>query len=460
MKENIKYNFIYKCVAVFFPFIISLYISRSLGAEKVGALAVALNRTSYFVSLAALGIPNYGIREVARRRNDICATKKLIYELLIISAISTLVSLLIFWLYINMLHVENTRIYFIYGSLIVANIISVDWYFFGNEKYKYIAIRSLIVKIVSFCLILLCVHDSDDYYIYAVLYCVGIIGNSFFNIVYLLKDVGIYNGVISFKPHIKPILYMFFSVIAVDLYSKIDISMLGIYNDNYSVACYSYSVKLVKMLAVVFFSFTSVVLPRLSKGKEGHNEKDVSSIIRIIIILCFGTMIGIYSISDNITLVLWGKEYEGSIIILKILAPLVFICPLGNLFGVQILTSFNAEKTLLYTNILGLIINVCCNFLMIPRYGYIGAAFASVMCEFTVMIVQWIVSKKYIKIHIETVFLIKVAISGIVLFYVEKMIHNMFGNSIIDILVSILAGLFGYFGILFLLHLPMKMHST
>lgn len=450
MTQNIKYNLIYKFIAVFFPFIVSLYIARVLGAVCVGKLAVALNRTSYFVSLASLGMLNYGIREIARTKSDINKEKKVVKELLTINIISSFLAIILFWLYLMIRRAYDFRMYALYSSLILGNMINVEWYFFGNEKYKYIAMRSLVVKVITTILIFLLVKEQGDYLKYVAFYCLGIIGNYLFNICYMLQDIGIYRGKLSIKTHIKPIMVLFLSSLSVDLFSRIDISMLSYWEDSYSIACYSYSVKLVKMVAVVFFSFTSIVLPRISSS-DGEKTRNIviGLIYKLVFILGAGTMIVIICGSNNVVHLLWGKEYDEAIPIMKFLSPIVFICPIGNLFGVQLLTALDEEKKLLYSNFIGIIINVLLNMIFIPRYGTIGAAIASIMCETSVAIVQFLFVRKKIELRTSSMYYVKVCVALMALFCVEKKLVTWFRTDLITIFMSILVGALVYLGLLF-----------
>lgn len=55
----------------------------------VGKVASAQNIASYFVTLAALGLPSYGVREFAKVRDNKAERDKLFTELLLLNIIST-----------------------------------------------------------------------------------------------------------------------------------------------------------------------------------------------------------------------------------------------------------------------------------------------------------------------------------------------------------------------------------
>ena len=64
--QNSVYNVIYKLLDALFPLVSAAYLGRVLMSDGVGKVAYAQNIVQYFVLAASLGIPNYGIREIAR----------------------------------------------------------------------------------------------------------------------------------------------------------------------------------------------------------------------------------------------------------------------------------------------------------------------------------------------------------------------------------------------------------
>ena len=87
--NNAIFNMIYKLLNVLFPLISSAYISRIILADGIGKVSYAQNIVSYFTMVAALGIPSYGIREIAKSRNNHNELNKTFTELFCINFIST-----------------------------------------------------------------------------------------------------------------------------------------------------------------------------------------------------------------------------------------------------------------------------------------------------------------------------------------------------------------------------------
>ena len=85
LAKNSIYNIIYQTISLVFPLITSVYISRILLEDGVGKVAYAQNVASYFLSFAALGFPAYGIREIAKVRDNQIEKNKAFTEMLAIN---------------------------------------------------------------------------------------------------------------------------------------------------------------------------------------------------------------------------------------------------------------------------------------------------------------------------------------------------------------------------------------
>ena len=180
--KNAAFNIIYRILNVIFPLISAGYISRVLAPEGVGKVAYAQNIVSYFVMFAALGIPGYGIREVARCKDHPSQMNKLFSELVIVNLISTTVVIVAYYTFIFAVFSENIVIYAVFGLELFLNCINIDWLYQGKEDYGYITIRSIVVKILSLLALVSFVKSQQDYVIYGFIICMGTGFNYFFNV--------------------------------------------------------------------------------------------------------------------------------------------------------------------------------------------------------------------------------------------------------------------------------------
>ncbi|RJU27945.1 hypothetical protein DW995_09455 [Bacteroides sp. AM51-7] len=63
--SNAIYNILYKSLNALFPLVTMAYVSRVLLPVGVGKVASAQNIVSYFVIIASLGLPTYGVKKIA-----------------------------------------------------------------------------------------------------------------------------------------------------------------------------------------------------------------------------------------------------------------------------------------------------------------------------------------------------------------------------------------------------------
>ena len=85
--KNSIYNVLYKGLNVLFPLITTMYVSRVLLADGIGRVSSAKNLATYFVLIAALGMPTYGTKRIAESHDDEDKLSKVFTELFIMDNI-------------------------------------------------------------------------------------------------------------------------------------------------------------------------------------------------------------------------------------------------------------------------------------------------------------------------------------------------------------------------------------
>ena len=217
--KNSLYNVAYKLLNVIFPLVSATYIARVIFAKGVGEVSYAQNIVSYFTTIAALGIPNYGIREIAKARKDKGQTDEIFFELFTINAVSTTVCIVAYLVLIHLVSAlnSNIRMYYAAGLLLIFNYINIDWFYQGNEEYAYIAKRSFVIKLISLVAMFTLVRYESDAIAYALISSLAIGGNHIFNIINLKKYKLKSNfKKLNVKRHLKPILISLFKMAVVN----------------------------------------------------------------------------------------------------------------------------------------------------------------------------------------------------------------------------------------------------
>lgn len=443
LMKNMILNALYKCTYILFPMITIPYLSRTIFADGIGKVNFSISIVNYFLIFASLGIPQYGIREIAKRRGNSYDISKVFTEIFIINLISTLVCIILYYCMISFIPYfsEQKSLFRIMGIMLILNIFKVDWFFQGMEEYGYIARRSIIVKVASLIFIILFVKKPEDYVIYGIIYVAALSGNDILNMIKIREYIIPVFKNLNISKHFKSILILVSTQLAINIYINLDTTMIGIFSGNTAVGIYTNASKLSKLIVTTITSVCVVLLPRMSFYlKDNKTEKIneiVSKILELILFISVPMTIGIFLLSEDIVLVLFGASFSAATITIKILTFLVVILSIGNLFGSQVLMTFEQENKLLISVVFGALINFSLNMILIPKFAENGAAIASVIAEIVVLIIQIRAAIEYVNVNIPIKRLYGIILGNIVIIFVCIITKSIFQIGLMRLLISI-----------------------
>lgn len=452
LAKNAVFNTIYRLINMLFPLVTSMYVSHILMATGVGRVSSAQNIVQYFVLLAPLGLTTYGTREIAKVRDNREQTERLFTELFTINFFSTLIWAIVYYgMIITMEHFAAERfLYLVAGLPIVFNFMNIEWFYQGNEDYVYIALRNAVVKMLSLIAVVSFVRTADDYVMYALIYALGIAGNYVFNITNAVKK-GIrlrFSG-IKIPQHLKPVLILLCSNIAIELYTLLDTTMLGLWCTEEVVGYYTNSVKLVKVAVSLISAIGGVLLPRLSYYKEQNMMEQCDSLIskvtKIMLLFVIPCGIGVMILAEPIVVVMFGETFIPAIGTTRIATILIYVLGFSNLFGTQVLLTFNQEKKLLLCTCIGAASNILMNSMLIPMFQHNGAVVASVISESIVTLMTILMSRKYIKVSVSAKYWIQIITSGLGMGLIVYALSTLINSNLLCLIVGCLVGVISYF---------------
>lgn len=414
---NSIFNTAYKGFTALFPLLTTTYIARTLLPEKVGLVSYANTIVVYFTTIASLGIPNYGVKEISKCGENIEKRSKTFSELFSINFVSTAICIFLYYVFVNLFpYFQNQKPALnTMGLMLVFNFFNVDWFYQGIEEYGIIATRGMVVKIVSFIAMLLFVKKPEDYLKYALILCMATAGNYIFNMVILRKFVVFKRYILNVRHHLKPVFILLASSIATEIYMALDTVMLEYFHGSSNVAYYSNATKIVRMIYTMVIAFVATFYPRIAyyiqNDKRNESDKLVEKGFDIILLIALPCAFGLMSTAKYIILILFGNQYMNSIPVLKVSSGLVFVFSVAYLLGHVILMASGQEKYILKATIIGAIINAILNTCLIPKYAENGAIIASVISEVTVTSVLIFYSRKNFSISKDKSFVGSIGLS-------------------------------------------------
>jgi O-antigen/teichoic acid export membrane protein len=394
IKKNLLYNILLNVLSVISPLITAPYVARVLEPDGVGLLNFSGTYAGYFALVASLGIPTYGVREVAKFRDDKEKLSKVVSQLMSIALITTLLVTVVFLLSIALVDqlTDNYMVFLVSGFALYLSPIKVNWFFQGIEEFGYITLRTLITSIIGLICLFVFVREKNDLIILIIIGLAGGLIADIWNFVKMWNSgIRVRFTIDGLGSHMKPLLILFASSIAISIYTILDTIMLGFISDYNEVGYYNYAVRLSKMLLMLVTSLSIVAVPRISYYMEqkefGRINELVNKSFSFVSFLAFPVTIGLMCISSTFVPLFLGEKYVEAVVPLMILSLLIIAIGLNNLTGVQILIGMGYDKLFLYSVITGTITNFSLNCFMIPYFGAIGASVSSVLAEFLILFV-------------------------------------------------------------------------
>lgn len=404
LKKNFCMNAILAMSQFIFPLITFPYVSRILLVEGTGKVSFATSIISYFAMFAQLGIPTYGIRACAQVRNDKKKLSKTAQEIFIINIIMSILAYIVFFIALcNVPRLKDEKtLLIIVSATIFFNAIGMEWLYKALEQYTYITIRSVIFKFIALIAMFLLIHQQSDYIIYGAISIFASSASNIFNFFNVhkyisLRPVGEYN----FKQHLKAVSVFFALSCAATIYVNLDTVMLGFMKTNVDVGYYNTAVKIKTILVSIVTSLGTVLLPRASYYVEHGLKEDFYRItkkaINFVFLVATPLMLYFMFFAKEGIFFLSGNTYGGAIVPMQIIMPTLFFIGLTNIMGMQILVPLGKENIVLYSEIVGAVVDLAINYILIPKYASAGAAIGTLVAEIAVWIVQYIYLRKQIK---------------------------------------------------------------
>ena len=191
------------------------------------------------------------------------------------------------------------------------------------------------------------------------------------------------------------------------IHSRIDVFMINLFLNPLAVGFYSVSVAMAEKLWIISQSAGLMLFPRISVEKNEKNIKNFTPLVfrTTAIITIIGSLL-LYVLSDWLVILLFSKSFIQSIVPFKIL--LIGIIALG---GAGILANdlYGRGKPLIntYVNLISVFLNITLNVIFIPKWGIIGAAWATSISYSVTLLVILIIYSKISKNKIKDIIFLK-----------------------------------------------------
>ncbi len=406
VKKNFGYNLILTFCNYLFPLITYPYISRVLGVDMIGTCNFVDGIINYYILFSMLGIGSYGVREIARCKDDVKQRNEIFSNLVSLNLLFVILGVTILILSIYSIPKLFAYKQFLWIGLIklVFNTFVIEWFFQGLQQFKYITIRSVLVRFVYVVCIFLFIHNESDAIIYYLLSSFIIVINAIINWNYSRKFVTFYWRNINWRCVIYPVIVFGTYRILTSMYTSFNVVFLGFTSGTVEVGFYTTATKLYAIIMGVFSAFTTTMIPKVSVMIKDGQILELQRLANNIFTTLFSIAIPIIVISElyagTIIELLSGSGFEGAIFPFRIVIFLLIIIGMEQIIIQQYLMASTFSKPILAVSVTGAVVGVALNLLITSHLAAIGSAISWFLSEFAVLCVGIFLLKKYLNIRV------------------------------------------------------------
>jgi O-antigen/teichoic acid export membrane protein len=386
-------------------FVVVVLMLRHLGDDRFGRFATTVVYVTLIGVIADLGLQTVFVRDVSRDRSEFSRYLSNLVATRLVLAVAALVVLGAALRLISPALFPFTLAGFIlllttsYSSLLRAS-----FYIRGTLIYEAVAIvvESLIILVLT----LLAINRSATWdtwlwiysasYLFTCLYAIAIIRWGWHEGVDGRLDMAFVRRLLGAG------LPLALGFTITTIYAQVDVVLLQVLKGFQMVGWYAAANRFIDAVAWIPQSAMGAVFPALSLVAATESRRLVFAYEKSFKMLALAGLplaVGIGLTADSIVHVALGHGFDKSIPALRILAPSVALLFVNNAF-IYTLTAINRQLDFTRLSVATLAVNLVLNVLLIPPFGYLGAASASTLTELALFAGGWwLLSRRGIRLQ-------------------------------------------------------------
>lgn len=364
-------------------FATTVYLARTLGPATYGVAAVAAGVMLYLTQIADAGVELGGMTDAAAGPARVTAMLSgVLKQRLRIAAVLMLALVPVGAL---LMPQPDGRVLALYVFGLPAVALSVRWVYLGLQQPRPVAVSRIAGDVVTGAVTLLLVHGPRDVLGAPVAVVVGGLAAA----VWLLRGLpalGVAFAPVADQAAVTALLHRgrrlaLFTLLGLVLYN-VDLLLLRVLGGEQAAGEYAAAYVLISFCANLMIAYSHTVLPALAGDAAPtaataatYRTAHVTALVVTMPVAAGGALI-----APLVMRLLFGEAYAPAAEALQVL---VLSVPIGALreIAVAALIARRREHALLRVNAVATVVNVGLNLVLIPHYGLVGAAWATVASE-------------------------------------------------------------------------------
>ena len=372
--------------AAFLPGLVLIpYLAHVFGPATFGRVTFAQSLVTYVGLLVDYGFNLSATRKIAVNRGDRILASRIASDTWSAKTLLTCsgaAALLILAEFVPRLAEVRSLLFLLYG-IVLGNAMHPTWLFQGMERMAPLALIGGVTQVAVLGATLAFVRQPGDYLLYAAIVSAGSI------------TAGVAGSVVAARAFrlglVRPTLHgtggalrdggaLFLSVASTSFYTTGNAFLLGLLAGPVAVAYYSAVEKVMGAAAMLLAPITHATYPLFSRVASTHTTGRVPFGPRMIIVVGgLGLILSVivWATAPVIVSLLFGPEFEASVLVLRILAGCIAAYAVANVFTQQILLPFGRDKAFTTIVVFAAVLDVAVALALVPAWGAAGMAVAA-----------------------------------------------------------------------------------
>jgi O-antigen/teichoic acid export membrane protein len=374
-------------------FLAFVYMAQKLGVERYGVLEFALAVRTYLLLLADAGLELWAIREAAKGEDPLRLTSRVIPGRLALALFALLVTGV---LALTPGNPHFRRVLPLLTLTVLIQAFNLKWVFMGRERMTRVAIGLVASQLVFAACAVMLVHQPSD----LILVPLAFLASELVIAVYFWRlFVRTYGRPVlgpdwsSLRSMARPVLTLGAAQCLGLMNYNVDSILIGLMLGPGPVGWYAAAYKPITAALTVVVTYYQGLFPALSRSYHEDREKFRATLLRSLrFTAMFAIPLGVGGslLAQPVIHVLFGPSYAASVQPLQLLSWSAVLVTLRGNFRYPLNAAGKQQLDLTCAGAAAAL-NVILNLLLIPRYGIVGAASATLGSE-----IGWFLLARYL----------------------------------------------------------------
>ena len=383
--QNLFWAIMGKFVNLLSALLVGIIVARYLGPEQYGLMNYVLSYVFLFQTFAIFGLDSIEIREEARHQANFETIIGTAFGIKIITGVIFMI-LSIATSYIMEADSYTTILVAIYSFSIVLNSFSVIRnYFTSIVQNEYVVKAEISRCLLSMAIkvVLLLLHLPLIWFIVSYMVDFAFLASGYV-MAYHAKIGKLRTWKFDKKSAsflLKESFPLLLTSAAVIMYQRIDQVMIGQMVDKSAVGFFSVATRFVEVLIYIPMTLAQTISPVLVRARERSEqeyEKKCQQFMNLSLWLSLSAAFVTSLLANQIVGLTFGSAYAPAVGVLQIMAFKVASVALSNTAGTMLVCE-GLQKYAIFRDTFGCIVCIVLNYLLLPHYGIIAAAYVAII---------------------------------------------------------------------------------